>query len=143
MVHCCSSGAPLCLREAQRKLWSPMLYCAELARCRLEVSDERRDTPGHAPREAHQCTQVPGNVPEHMFSKPDITGDKTSGSIHQPVSHTFPNVGQPCVPFVLVVGASRPNAIHCSARVAMAAAALRARLWARQPRQRTRCRPPR
>ena len=26
--------------------------------------------------EPHQCTHAPGNVPEHMFSKPDITGDK-------------------------------------------------------------------
>ena len=51
--------------------------------------------------------------------------EQTSGSIHQPVSRTFPNVGQPCVPFVLVVGASRPNAIHYSARVTMG----RNRLW--------------
>ena len=70
-----------------------MLYCAELARCRLEVSDERRDTPGHVPREAHQCTQVPGSVPEHLFSTPDITGNKRQAQFISQFRELFPMLG--------------------------------------------------
>ena len=73
---CFSCGALWCLRVVRRTSPRPMLTCSTLVRCGVDVSRDRPDTHETMQLEPHQCTHVPGNVPEHLFSTPDITGDK-------------------------------------------------------------------
>ena len=70
-----------------------MLTCSTLVRCGVDVSRDRQDTHETMQLEPHQCTHVPGNVPEHLFSTPDITGDKRQAQFISQIRVLFPLLG--------------------------------------------------